>query len=89
MELLYKNKLLISIIVGLLISMVFYNYNKIDDEIEYDEETGTAYVNNNNNTDYSLYIFVGVAIVIYGILQLTEDNIDDVFTEIDTGDVPF
>ena len=48
------------------------------------------YINNDNqNKDYSLYVFLGVSLMIFGILQVTQDNIDEVFTEIDVGEPPF
>jgi len=33
MEVLYKNKFLVSVVISLLISVVFYNYNKINNWI--------------------------------------------------------
>jgi|TARA_B110000211_G_C13583761_1_gene337399 hypothetical protein len=92
MEVLYNNKFLVSILIGILISMVFYSYNKIDNGKINTLPNGedTPYINNDNqNKDYSLYIFLIVSIIIFVILEFTQDNIDDVFNEIETGEVPF
>lgn len=82
---LYDNKLIVSLIIGLTISLVFYNYNKINNETMDNDEKN----NNNKNKDNSLYLFLIVSILIYIILYFTKDNIDEVYNEIDTGDVPF
>ena len=92
MDFLYNNKFLVSILLGLLISVVFYNYNKInhDKMNTLPTEDDKIYINNDNqNKDYSLYVFLTVSIVTFGILQLTQDNIDEVFNEIETGEAPF
>lgn len=92
MDFLYNNKFLVSILLGLLISVVFYNYNKInhDKMNTIPTEDDKIYINNDNqNKDYSLYVFLTVSIVTFGILQLTQDNIDEVFNEIETGEAPF
>ncbi len=87
MELLYKNKFLVSVIIGCLIAVVFFNYNKINsDALEYSDNE----VNNDNkNKDNSLYLFLVVSTVIFGILYFTEDNVDEVYNEIDVGEPPF
>jgi|TARA_B100001057_G_scaffold445290_1_gene482865 predicted histidine transporter YuiF (NhaC family) len=92
MEILYNNKFIVSVLLGLLTAVVFYNFNKINHDkmntIETDEDQ--IYINNDNqNKDYSLYVFLGVSLMIFGILQVTQDNIDEVFTEIDVGEPPF
>ena len=92
MEILYNNKFIVSVLLGLLTAIVFYNFNKINHDkmntIETDEDH--IYINNDNqNKDYSLYVFLGVSLMIFGILQVTQDNIDEVFTEIDVGEPPF
>ena len=92
MEILYNNKFIVSVLLGLLTAVVFYNFNKINQDkmntIETDEDQ--IYINNDNqNKDYSLYVFLGVSLMIFGILQVTQDNIDEVFTEIDVGEPPF
>ena len=92
MEILYNNKFLVSILLGLLTSVVFYNFNKINHDkmntIENEEDE--IYINNDNqNKDYSLYVFMGVSLITFATLQLTQDNVDEVFTEIDLGDPPF
>ena len=92
MDFLYNNKFLVSILLGLLISIVFYNYNKINHDRmnTIPNEDDKIYINNDNqNKDYSLYVFLTVSIVTFGILQLTQDNIDEVFNEIETGEAPF
>tara|TARA_Y100000590_G_C14903419_1_gene707264 strand:+ start:233 stop:511 length:279 start_codon:yes stop_codon:yes gene_type:complete len=92
MDFLYNNKFLVSILLGLLISVVFYNYNKINHDRmnTIPNEDDKIYINNDNqNKDYSLYVFLTVSIVTFGILQLTQDNIDEVFNEIETGEAPF
>lgn len=87
MELLYKNKFLVSVIIGCLIAVVFFNYNKINsDALEYSDNE----VNNDNkNKDNSLYLFLVVSTVMFGILYFTEDNVDEVYNEIDVGEPPF
>ena len=92
MDFLYNNKFLVSILLGLLISIVFYNYNKINHDRmnTIPNEDDKIYINNDNqNKDYSLYVFLTVSIVTFGILQLTQDNIYEVFNEIETGEAPF
>ena len=92
MEILYNNKFIVSILLGLLAAIVFYNFNKInhDKMNTIPTEDDKIYINNDNqNKDYSLYVFLTVSIVTFGILQLTQDNIDEVFNEIETGEVPF
>ena len=87
MELLYKNKFLVSVIIGCLIAVVFFNYNKINsDALEY---TDNEVNNDNKNKDNSLYLFLVVSTVMFGILYFTEDNVDEVYNEIDDGDPPF
>jgi hypothetical protein len=87
MELLYKNKFLVSVIIGCLIAVVFFNYNKINsDALQYSDND----VNNDNkNKDNSLYLFLVVSTVMFGILYFTEDNVDEVYNEIDVGEPPF
>lgn len=92
MDILYNNKFIVSILLGLLTAVVFYNFNKINHDkmntIQTDDDQ--MYINNDNqNKDYSLYVFLGVSLIIFGILQVTQDNIDEVFTEIDVGEPPF
>ena len=92
MDILYNNKFIVSILFGLLTAVVFYNFNKINHDkmntIQTDDDQ--MYINNDNqNKDYSLYVFLGVSLMIFGILQVTQDNIDEVFTEIDVGEPPF
>ena len=92
MDILYNNKFIVSILLGLLTAVVFYNFNKINHDkmntIQTDDDQ--MYINNDNqNKDYSLYVFLGVSLMIFGIIQVTQDNIDEVFTEIDVGEPPF
>ena len=92
MDILYNNKFLISLLLGLLTAVIFYNFNKINhnkmNTIPTDDDQ--IYIKNDNqNKDYSLYVFIGVSLTIFGILQVTQDNIDEVFTEIDVGEPPF
>lgn len=92
MDILYNNKFIVSILLGLLTAVVFYNFNKINHDkmntIQTDDDQ--MYINNDNqNKDYSLYVFLGVSLMIFGILQVTQDNIDEVFKEIDVGEPPF
>tara|TARA_B100000401_G_C52258918_1_gene463443 strand:- start:194 stop:472 length:279 start_codon:yes stop_codon:yes gene_type:complete len=92
MEILYNNKFIVSILLGLLAAIVFYNFNKINHDKMNTIETGDdeIYINNDNqNKDYSLYVFIGISLMTFGILQVTQDNIDEVFTEIDVGEPPF
>jgi|TARA_S200000501_G_C20707748_1_gene692544 hypothetical protein len=92
MEILYNNKFLVSLLLGLLTAVIFYNFNKInhDKMNTIQSEDDQIYIKNDNqNKDYSLYVFMGVSLTIFGILQVTQDNIDEVFKEIDVGEAPF
>ena len=82
MELLYNNKVIISFLVGLLISAVYYNYNKINELVD-DKNTSTS------NKDKSLYIFIIITCIIYGILYFTHEKTDNVLQEIHIGEPPF
>jgi len=92
MEFIYNNKFIVSIFLGLSVSILFFNYNKINhDNIDKltDEQQLTNVNNDNRNKDYSLYIFLIVSILTFMILNMTQDNINDVFEEIDGGEAPF
>lgn len=87
MEVLYQNKFLVSVVISLLISVVFYNYNKINNQtLEYNEDEN---VNDNKNKDNSLYLFLIVAAFVFMTLYFTEDKVDEVYNEIETGEPPF
>jgi|TARA_B110000977_G_C11068489_1_gene488693 hypothetical protein len=75
MELLYDNKIIVSICIGLFIAAIYYNYNKVDKEKNY--------------KDYTILIFMFVSIMIYTILYKTQENINDVMGEIDVGEPDF
>jgi|TARA_B110000259_G_scaffold90897_1_gene105539 uncharacterized membrane protein len=77
MDLLYNNKLIVSISVGVFIAALYYNFNKIDNK------------NETNNKDYTLAIGVLISVFMYSILYKTEDNVNDVISEIDVGDPDF
>jgi hypothetical protein len=92
MEILYNNKLIVSVFLGISVSIIFYNFNKInhDKMNTIEDETDEIYIKNNNlNKDYSIYIFLGISLMIYSILHVTQDNSEDVFNEIDTSEPPF
>lgn len=82
MELLYNNKIIISLLVGLLISAAYYNYNKINEPL--DEKNISI-----SNKDKSLYIFIIITCIIYGILYFTQEKTDNVLQEIHTCEPPF
>lgn len=75
MELLYDNKIIVSICIGLFIAAIYYNYNKVDKEKNY--------------KDYTILIFMFVSIMIYTILYKTQENVNDVMGEIDVGEPDF
>ena len=82
MEFIYNNKFIVSIFLGLSVSILFFNYNKINhDNIDKltDEQQLTNVNNDNRNKDYSLYIFLIVSVLTFMILNMTQDNINDVF----------
>ena len=55
MDLLYNNKLIVSITVGLFIAALYYNFSKIDNK-------------DKNYKDYTVIIFVLISLFIYTIL---------------------
>tara|TARA_B100000780_G_C21113369_1_gene450168 strand:+ start:1384 stop:1611 length:228 start_codon:yes stop_codon:yes gene_type:complete len=75
MELLYDNKIIVSICIGLFIAAIYYNYNKVDKDKNY--------------KDYTILIFMFVSIMIYTILYKTQENVNDVMGEIDVGEPDF
>lgn len=77
MEILYNNKAIVSICVGLFISTLYYNFNKVNNEKD------------NKYKDYTIAIFFLISIFIYAILHNTEENVNDVMNEIDTGEPDF
>jgi|TARA_B100000925_G_C22000202_1_gene470869 hypothetical protein len=77
MEILYNNKAIVSISVGLFISTLYYNFNKVNNEKD------------NKYKDYTIAIFFLISIFIYAILHNTEENVNDVMNEIDTGEPDF
>jgi len=52
--------------------------------LEYNENN-----TDNKNKDNSLYLFLLVFSIIFIILYYTEDNVDEVYAEIDIGEPPF
>lgn len=76
MELLYNNKLIVSISVGLFIAALYYNFNKVDNK-------------DKNYKDYTVVIFVLISIFIYTILYKSEENVNDVMSEIEVGEPDF
>ena len=77
MEILYNNKAIVSISVGLFISTLYYNFNKVNNDKD------------NKYKDYTIAIFFLISIFIYAILHNTEENVNDVMNEIDTGEPDF
>ena len=77
MEILYNNKAIVSISVGLFISTLYYNFNKVNNEKD------------NKYKDYTIAIFFLISVFIYAILHNTEENVNDVMNEIDTGEPDF
>jgi hypothetical protein len=76
MDLLYNNKLIVSITVGLFIAALYYNFSKIDNK-------------DKNYKDYTVIIFVLISLFIYTILYKTEENVNDVISEIEVGEPNF
>ena len=62
MDILYNNKLIVSLCIGLFISTLYYNFNKITDD------------KNNKYKDYTVLIFFLVSMFMYGLLYNTEEN---------------
>ena len=77
MDVLYNNKLIVSITVWLFISALYYNFNKIDNNKD------------KNYKDYTVVIFVLISVFIYSILYKTEENVNDVISEIEVGEPDF
>jgi hypothetical protein len=77
MDILYNNKLIVSLCVGLFIGALYYNFNKIDKNKD------------KNYKDNTLIIIVIVSVFIYGILYNTEENVNDVISEIEVGEPDF
>ena len=77
MDVLYNNKIIVSITVGLFIAALYYNFNKIDNN------------KNKNYKDYTILIFVIISVFIYTILYKTEENVNDVISEIEVGEPDF
>jgi hypothetical protein len=76
MDLLYNNKLIVSVTVGLFIAALYYNFKKIDNK-------------DKNYKDYTIVIFVLISLFIYTILYKTEENVNDVISEIEVGEPNF
>lgn len=94
MDFLYNNKFLVSVSLGLIISVIYYKYIKVhSDPVQLrDENTGEIYQiedSDNLNRDKCLYIFIGIGFMTFIILYMTEETIDDVMGEIDMGDPGF
>ena len=77
MDVLYNNKIIVSITVGLFIAALYYNFNKIDNNKD------------KNYKDYTVLIFVIISVFIYTILYKTEENVNDVISEIEVGESDF
>jgi hypothetical protein len=77
MDVLYNNKIIVSITVGFFIAALYYNFNKIDNNKD------------KNNKDYTVIIFVIISVFIYTILYKTEENVNDVISEIEVGEPDF
>jgi len=77
MDILYNNKLIVSITFGLFISALYYNFNKIDNNKD------------KKYKDYTVVIFVLISVFMYSILYKTEENVNDVINEIEVGDTGF
>ena len=80
MDILYNNKIIVSLCVGSFIGLLFYNYNKINSINELD---------NDANTKNSIYIFLTTSIIICILLYKTEENIDQVLDETYKGEPDF
>jgi len=77
MELLYNNKIIVSLLIGLLIAALYYNFNKVDNSKD------------NKYKDYTFAIFVIISILIYTILYKSEENVNDVMSQIEVGEPDF
>ena len=80
MDILYNNKIIVSLCVGSFIALLFYNYNKINSTNELD---------NNINTKNSIYIFLITSVIMYVLLYKTEENIGEVLDETYKGEPDF
>ena len=77
MDFLYNNKFLFSLIIAIILGVVYYKFSKVNKE------------NESQNKDMALYITGGVFAVLFGILYMTQESSDDVFSNIKTGETPF
>ena len=80
MELLYNNKIIVSLCVGSFIALLFYNYNKINNQNEVDNES---------NKKNSIYVFALISLLIYTLLFKTQENITEVLEETYKGEPDF
>tara|TARA_Y100000389_G_scaffold118831_1_gene116003 strand:- start:329 stop:571 length:243 start_codon:yes stop_codon:yes gene_type:complete len=80
MELLYNNKIIVSLCIGSFISLLFYNYNKINNQNE---------VDNDSNKKNSIYVFAIISLLIYTLLFKTQENITEVLEETYKGEPDF
>lgn len=77
MQLLYNHPLIISVILGVIIGGFYYKYTEMD---ESKKET------NSNN---SVYVALGVAFVMYGVIMMTSPSTSDPLDSIDLGEPDF
>ena len=81
MDIIYQNKIIASLCVGSFIALLFYNYNKINNNDDNSD--------NDTNIRNSIFIFLVTSIIMYSLLYKTEENIDNVLDEIDKGEPNF
>ena len=81
MDIIYQNKIIASLCVGSFIALLFYNYNKINNNDDNSD--------NDTNIRNSIFIFLVTSIIMYSLLYKTEENIDNVLDEIDKGEPKF
>ncbi len=79
MNFIYQNKFIISIILGAILSYLFY----MKDVSENKDNTQEININSNLTKGF------GIAVGLFSILYFTDDKDNDVFNYIDTGEPDF
>ncbi len=83
MNFVYANKIVVTLVVSLVIGYILY-IRQVSSNKEAEEKKETSDI-----ISSSLFKAVGIAIFVYGVLFFTEENEDEVYKFIDTGDPKF
>ena len=83
MNFVYANKIVISLIISVIIGYILY-IKQVSSNKELEEKKETTDI-----ISSCLLKTAGIAVFIYGVLYFTEENEDEVYKFIDTGDPKF